>query len=323
MRVKRLAGACVAVAAGAMSVCSPAVAGTVGYQSYSDRSGTYATISFTAAAGERNNVAVAMTPTTAVITDARRASAPDPAFTATSDHCTFRDDRVVCRTDGEQFAGVFVSLGDGDDQARVEVTPLLGSAGWPVFGERATIDGGPGNDALIGSEDDDRLIGGSGADDIHGGGGTGDTVVYSEDGDQAQGVTVTLDDVADDGRPGEGDNVHRDVENVLGTDPGANALTGSAADNALWGGEGNDVLRGKAGNDELHGGSVFVFGGGGDNVLDGGIGLDTLIGYEEDDVIYANDGEPDLRISCGGGNDTVYDDQFDAPDPDCETVHTG
>ena len=323
MQVKRVAGVCVAVAAGTLALGRPASAGTVGYQSYSDRSGTYAVLYFTAATGERNNVAVAMTPTTAVITDARRLSTPDPAFTATSDHCAFTDDRAVCRTDGEQFVHAVVSLGDGDDTGRVEITPLLGNAPWPVLGEFDTIDGGPGNDALIGSEADDRLIGGPGADDIQGGGGIEDYVTYADDGDQTQGVTVTLDDVANDGRPGEGDNVHRDVESVVGAQQGGNDLTGSAVDDSLWGGAGDDVLRGKAGNDELHGDSSFMPGAGGHNVLDGGIGLDTLFGGEQDDVIYADDGQPDLRIVCGGGNDTVYDDRFDSPDADCETVHTG
>src|SRR4029434_6559459 len=78
-------------------------------------------------------------------------------------------------------------------------------------------------------------------------------------------VTVILDDIANDGELGEGDNVHADVENVIGGN-GDDKLEGSAANNVLRGGNGNDTLSGNAGNDTLDGGagSDELFGNAGD-----------------------------------------------------------
>src|SRR5690348_7200699 len=100
------------------------------------------------------------------------------------------------------------------------------------------------------------VTGEPGPDQYNGGDGI-DTVSY----EQVLGdVTVTLDDVADDGLRGD-DNVHMDVENV----------TGGCADDTLIGDGGDNVLNG----------------GPGDDVVDGGLGADTLDGgYGEDAADY-------------------------------------
>jgi hypothetical protein len=324
VNAKRVAGACAAVAVAVMGLCEGASAATVAYQAVDGRGQSWAVLSFTAAPGETNDATVTLTPTTAVITDPGNPLLPDPAFAAsTSDHCTFSADKAVCRTDAPYpFVRGMLSLGDGDDRGRAIVSApsnliALGSG----LVQHGALEGGPGADVLIGSAADDWLVGGSGADDVRGGGGLRDWASYSEEGDQTTGVKVTLDDSANDGHPGEHDNVHSDVEIVDGTVQGDNVLAGSAADNVLFGHRGSDVVRGGAGNDELWG-SLDV-GPGGTDVLDGGPGLDDFRGSEGDDVIRARDGLPDLRISCHGGNDIVHADPVDEPDPDCETVRTG
>jgi Ca2+-binding RTX toxin-like protein len=303
-----------------MALCQPASAGMVGYESYNGRGDVDAYVFFTGSPGEANDVTVTLTPLTATIVDPGKVLQPDPAHAGTSGHCTFNGDKAVCRTDGEPFAVADLALGDRNDRGRVVSGAAQG--GW-IGGapqqQSGWFDGGPGNDVLIGSVGDDSFTGGPGADDIQGGGGIRDSVSYSEDGDQLTGVNVTLDDKANDGHPGEKDNAHLDVEFAEGTLQGDNVLRGNAQDNALFGHTGNDALFGGAGNDTLQNLDLFA----GNDVMDGGAGLDTFIGSEGDDVMHAQDSLPDLRISCNGGNDTVFADAVDPVDPDCETVHTG
>ena len=101
-----------------------------------------------------------------------------------------------------------------------------------------TLSGTARDDSLYGREGDDRLNGGAGidsvdggagADDIRGGSGSDDAVSYGA----SNGVTVTLDDRANDGAPGERDNVHRDIEDLYGG-PGSGPLKGERRQYARW-----------------------------------------------------------------------------------------
>lgn len=102
-----------------------------------------------------------------------------------------------------------------------------------VFGEQGNdlINGGVGNDLVYGHEGADDLVGGTGRDTVDFGGGGG---FY-------RGATVTLDDVANDGYQGEGDNAHSDNENIEGTD-GDDTLVGGPGPNTIMGGEGDDTI---------------------------------------------------------------------------------
>ena len=115
-----------------------------------------------------------------------------------------------------------------------------------------------------------------------------DAVLFPE----GEPVTVTLDDLADDGPQGGHDNVHTDVEDVYGAG-GNDVLSGSAAANTLDGGGGDDTLTGWSGEDSLYGGPG-------------------------NDLIYARDGEPDLA-DCGEGFDTAVVDERDRT-AGCEIV---
>jgi Ca2+-binding RTX toxin-like protein len=132
-----------------------------------------------------------------------------------------------------------------------------------------TVDGGPGNDLLD-----------PGLNDAVNGGPDVDTVRMPYPGGQA----VTLDDQANDGRPGEHFDIGSDVENVIGG-PDGDQIDGSSGPNTLDGAGGNDTLNGLA-------------------------GADTLI---------ARDGAAD-SVSCGPGDDRAIVDPLDAVSPDCETV---
>src|SRR4051794_572641 len=183
----------------------------------------------------------------------------------------------------------------------VTVLALLAAT---AFAQDAVITGTDGNDVLNGTDageaiyaaggndivsangGDDDIDGGSGADGISGGPGE-DSVAYTG----ATGVVVTLDGLANDGAPGEGDNVGSDVEDVFGTDS-ADKLTGNGAANTI---DGN----------------------GGDDRIVGGDGEDTLFGGDGDDVIDSRDGHRD-RVECGAGDDTATIDRGDDVAADCE-----
>jgi Ca2+-binding RTX toxin-like protein len=154
----------------------------------------------------------------------------------------------------------------------------------------------PGGDILNGGAGDDQLNGGpprvpQEADTLSGGDGT-DTADFSQ---RVAPLTITLDDVQNDGEVGESDNVTSDVENVIGGSAG-DTLVGSGAPNALDGRDGNDVISGGGADDTLAGGV-------GNDTLSGGDGGDTLTGADGDDALAGDDGNDSL--SGSGGTDTL------------------
>jgi Ca2+-binding RTX toxin-like protein len=68
--------------------------------------------------------------------------------------------------DRSTFTAINVQAGGGNDDVRLDHS--FGS----FAADKVTIDGGAGNDTLIGSDGDDVLIGGSGNDSVNGGGGS-------------------------------------------------------------------------------------------------------------------------------------------------------
>ncbi len=183
--------------------------------------------------------------------------------------------------------------GEGDNVTST-VENLYGGSGPDVIvGSAASnvLRGGPGDDRLDGLEGDDLFDEGaaaSGADVINGGPGV-DTVTYEN---RSIGVHVELCATAaasgcakpgcacaaDDGEPGEGDNLVN-VEAASGGS-GDDILVGDEGDNAFYGHAGNDKISGRGGNDTMYGddGDDLLVGGDGDDYLDGAAGLDTFDG---------------------------------------------
>ncbi len=167
-----------------------------------------------------------------------------------------------------QVQSIWIDGGEGNDYV---------SAGTTYVTRPTTILGGTGNDTIYGSNGADSIDAGDGADlirayygpdEISGGNGT-DTVDYSER-LAGRNMSITLDDQTDDGQLGESDNVHSDIENVIGGN-GNDYIVGTSADNLLKGGPGagNDTILAGDGNDTLIGGV-------GSDDLDGGDGIDTV-----------------------------------------------
>ena len=220
-----------------------------------------------------------------------------------------------------------------DDNIHSDVEDIFGGRGNDLLigsADANVIDAGQGDDATFGLGGDDRFVTffdnlHTGADAMFGGSGI-DTVSYADRFDT--GVVVRLDDLAFDGQPGENDNVHSDVENIVGSE-NADVLTGSPAENVISGGFGNDLLDGGLGADLLDGESGTdgvtyagrtaavtsrIDGAGndgeareGDNLLSiedvtGGAGNDLLIGNAVRNLLSGGVGKDTLR---GGGQDDV------------------
>lgn len=160
-----------------------------------------------------------------------------------------------------------------------------------------TFEGGPGNDSLHGMggndtfDEDDAA---NGSDTLDGGAGTADMADYSQ---RQNPVTVTLDNVSNDGEAGENDNVGVTTEGVTGG-VADDHLTGNGLVNFLNGGDGNDTIDGLDNNDVLHGGP-----GGGNDILNGGNGNDQLFGDDDNDTL---NGGPGNDVLDGGGEADVF-----------------
>jgi Ca2+-binding RTX toxin-like protein len=243
----------------------------------------------------------------------------------------------------QRTASITVTIGDGlandgepgeGDSVEASVEAVNGGSGDDVLVGSGSADvlfgaagndelhGGGGDDNLYGGEDDDLLDGGAGADFMTGGYGVNnygiDTVDYS---DRTAHVLVTIGaGGADDGETGEGDEVLYDVENAIGGS-GDDRLAGNSAANTLVGGPGRDRLSGGLGPDVLDGGDGpdDLDGGGGNDVLYGGAGADDLdgggatdlyFGQAGDDVITNLDGLAET-VDCGDGIDDAEPDPLD------------
>lgn len=198
-----------------------------------------------------------------------------------------------------------LELGDGDDRfatgAVAESLVLTASGGdgadrldtSQTTSQRAMLNGGAGDDVLVGGPDAERLAGDDGRDTITAGGGP-DSVLGGAGADALDGgagvdvvdYTGTAADLVVDLAQGsaaagaEADTLAA-FEHVVGGD-GDDLLSGTSAADELVGGAGSDRLVGREGDDELSGERV-----------DAGPGNDRVVG--------AN-----VAPDCGTGLDEVY-----------------
>ena len=258
------------------------------------------TLTFEAGPGEANRVSIATAPGVFRIADAGAAIVPGVGCRSLTPQA------VECERRRVQL--LIVRLGDGNDTVSASVgipTRLNGGDGDDLL-EGTEVDdilrGGPGADHLFGSDGFDTLEGGPGPDLLSGGTEAVvreiplefDFVSYTS---RTAGVRVTIDGIADDGEPGEGDNVLPDVEVVLGG-RGNDVLIGNDGFvNAFAGGRGNDTLVGLGGDIDL------LFGERGRDDLSGGAGVDILDGGRGDDILRGGSGDDEL--TGGGGRDSL------------------
>jgi len=230
--------------------------------------------------------------------------------------------------------------GEGDNVQTDVEDAAGGSAG-------DTLIGNDGNNHFLGGAGNDSLVGGRGADDLSGqadddnmseavvasppdvdaldadtySGGSGVDRVSWDGG--AQAVRVDLDDVADDGRAGEGDDVESDVERLTGGG-GSDTLIGDQDDNELVGGGRGDFLIGNEGRDRF-------FGGDGDDTLSEGAGAAAIDGLDADryegdagtDTVNFTGAALGVSIDLDGAADDGRPSEGDEVRPDVEKINGG
>jgi hypothetical protein len=252
---------------------------------------------YTASDGELNRTRVDASPDKLRLSDVVPIL-PEAGYTDyTLQRCTLALLLAIC----DQPEWATLELGDGNDKATVGPGVLI----------QVQISGWFGDDFLRGGPGPDMLWGGPGSDDVWGGGGR-DAALYTEDFLRPSGVSATLDGIANDGAPGEGDNIHTDIEILVGSRL-ADDLVGNAGTNEIVGKQGEDAIAGGAGDDHLLGdlNSDTIVAGPGNDFVDEDPGTG-------DDVIDVRDGEVD-QVHCGRGNDTVIADAVDQV-RDCENI---
>ncbi len=264
---------------------------------------------YVAAPGEANRLAIDAT-TPRDVTTFRDAGAPIAAGPGCIEHA---DGSVDC-TNANGFPPLAnVDLGDGDDVVTVHgggVRALLGTGADRASADlgRLEVEGGPGPDVVAGAPRAD---------------------VEVEYFDHVVGVRVSLDGRANDGAPGEGDDIGRGVRTVDGTShgdvldargaSGRVSLYGNAGDDRLYaspagsylfGATGADVLHGGPGRDTLDGesGNDLLSGGAGADALDGGFGRNVVTGGPGRDRIDVHgNGHDHIRARDGARDDIGCD----------------
>jgi Ca2+-binding RTX toxin-like protein len=268
-------------------------------------------------------------------------------------HTGASDDFIKADSKGPDGADL-VDGGPGSDEMsyvrRVQDLRLSldGAAndGAPGEGDRLvsieSLEGGDGDDTILGSPGKDQLYGGNGADLMRGGAG-GD---YMIDGPKDFFDETTSDRDRLLGGPGSdlmGGGAGPDrVDGARGDDifvgggggndhveggPGRDRVDGSVGDDDLVAGDGNDQLNGGSGDD-------LVRGGPGSDRVNGGFDSDRIKGGDGDDFLissYSPVGEvafhkPDRAtdgVGCGTGDDQARVERRDRVGNACEQVEVG
>ena len=267
-------------------------------------------MSFIADQGEAN--AVTVTDVAGVVT-IRDAVAPVVAPIG----CQQVDPRAVtCRPSSGPIK-VVVALGDNDDSLSLNTAA-----------DGTIVDGGPGNDVLVGGPGDDSLDGdigndliaggagddllepGLGGDVLHGGEGS-DSAVYTA---RELPVSIDLSLPRADGATDAADSL-TSVEGAIGGN-GKDVLTGNDGPNRLEGNIGNDRITGRGGADELIGseGADQIDAGAGDDLID----LSNVVEEDEGEDGEFTVDESNDRVRCGSGFDRVLLPEVGDRLADCE-----
>jgi Ca2+-binding RTX toxin-like protein len=219
---------------------------------------------------------------------------------------------------------ITLSGGPGDDKVTGGAGPdvLNGGDGVDELTGRDSADqlyAGPGNDKLLGDSVNvdraaDVLDGGEGFDSIEGD--------WSKNLDEKETLNVTLAGGADDGRPGEGDDL-RGVEKVVTNSPGNYSGSEAADDIDINQVTAPSTVRGNGGDDrlDLSDADDTIDGGAGVDRIEGGYGNDTITGGPGADALFGDEPQGECSyIYCKppSGNDTI-----NARDGEADTVDCG
>lgn len=196
---------------------------------------------------------------------------------------------------------------DGDDYIDASSSTILYADEPDEFdpvpeNDRDYVNGGMGNDTILGGDDDDTIYGGQGNDVIDGG--IDEDSIYAGVGDD----TITGGHGSDwvDGGSGNdlitgNDPLDDFAEELDATDAtpdnDRDYLNGREGDDTIYGGDDDDTLLGGQGNDYLDGGID-------EDSIDGGVGDDTIVGGQGADTIFGGGGQDQI---IGGSVGDVVD----------------
>ena len=183
--------------------------------------------------------------------------------------------------------GDWLDGGAGDDT-------ILGLGGADViFGGAGNdfVDGGANGDLVRGGADDDRIYGGLGNDQLEGD--AGDDLLDGEWGTDLLRGGAGRDELYGGGGVGDRLEGGADDDVLYGSDDGADILLGEGGRDRIFGNGGNDLAQGGEGDDIIDGGA-------GDDVLEGGPGSDVLTGGANHDTLYGD-------TQAGGTDDAAPD----------------
>jgi len=231
-----------------------------------------------------------------------------------------------------RFSGTSVILSDSGNAVDLSGTNrpglvVQGGAGNDLIigGNTAfqSLNGGGGNDTIIGSGLTDLIDGGAGDDAMSGGAGD-DTyrassaldVVFEGAGGGTDRVIASASyylyaNVEDLELVGPAQfGVGNELANRITGNGGANLLLGGGGDDQIGGGDGGDSIFGEAGNDLIHGGSGidYLVGGAGSDMIDGSYDADAIYGEDGDDILQGGIGFVTDILVGGAGDDILYGD---------------
>ncbi len=178
-------------------------------------------------------------------------------------------------------------------------------------GVSASINGGDGNDTIIGSPENDTILGDLGGDSIYAM--DGDDEIYCGDGNDVA-FGGNGDDLLDGGNQND----------IFYWEPGADTINGAGGKDLLDftaatadltitmddisndGAIGSATKNISSSNDTVLGGSGndFIAGNGNANFIQGAVGNDTILGYGGADSLSGNGGND--SIDGGSGNDSLF-----------------
>jgi Ca2+-binding RTX toxin-like protein len=302
------------------------------------RIGTSAVLTYTAAAGELNNVSVSWDGVKGqiLVVDSGALVRPTPLLSSGCQMVGVH--KAACPIGAATNVTLLVDAGDMADT--VDVRQREGAV-W-----QARLFGGGGDDRLTTDAYFISFTPGLGRDDMTAIGAASPTYYY---GDHPGPVTLSVDGIANDGMPGEGDNIRAVTDPaatvaMVGT-AFADTFIGSAGNEWVQGGPGDDLADlqdghdhgfGEDGADRLDGGSGGdeLSGGNGADRVAGGSGNDYLDGDEGDDEVWGDSGDDYITLAygatyglgvdlghCGDGEDRVRTDPLDVVDADCELIN--
>jgi Ca2+-binding RTX toxin-like protein len=218
----------------------------------------------------------------------------------------FSTDTMIGGEGNDSLSGVFTQAtgGDGNDTLNASFANFGGTTAALI-----TLDGGLGNDQLIGNssvgvtnfmnggEGNDNILFATTRDRLVGTFGGNDTISYA--------TNVNFANVS-------APNVITDIlgSNFITGGNGNDSITTGAGDDILFGAptnlitprvDGDDTLNAGAGNDTLLGGfgNDYLIGGDGNDSIGGGPGADTLIGGSGNDSFYYNNFGEGVTVGTG------------------------